>query len=329
MALIADHRRTEIHATDLVPQDQGWSATRKELVAPTQHGEKGSEQIFPFIGQSIFKSIGSSAVLDAREDALCDQPMQALGQNVGGDAKFRLQIIEPTKLEKSSSQDPEAPTITDHFVGSGHRTGPLAFERCRVRRAATVTVMGHGNETSPRAIPIADLTGCNFFLTVGTDHNRTARRLTYRVGQLQRFFVGAREPAITECHQTQQYRVQGFTRFGEPVFPPWGAPHVELCVEQPVFDEALQAVREGRAGQTENFLELFKTRRAEVTLAQDHETPAVANDVNGASDGAAAFSKMGSHLGRNCRINFCSIQGPKTAAQNKTCKLRGRTASCK
>jgi hypothetical protein len=98
-----------------VPQDQVVCRPKGISRQPSMARMAIPNRSFPFIGQSIFKSIGSSAVLDTCENALRDQPMQALGQNVGGDAKFRLQIIEPTKLEKSSSQDPEAPTITDHF----------------------------------------------------------------------------------------------------------------------------------------------------------------------------------------------------------------------
>ena len=71
-------------------------------------------------------ALGPLAVADALEDALLDEPVEPVSEDVAGDAEAFLEFVEAAQSEEVVADDLERPALTHDLEGSGDRA-VLAF----------------------------------------------------------------------------------------------------------------------------------------------------------------------------------------------------------
>src|SRR5207244_1117386 len=78
-------------------------------------------QVAALAGELIFVALGALGVANSLEDALLDQPVQAVGQDVAGDAQALLEVIEAAQAEKRVADDQQRPALADDLERAGDR----------------------------------------------------------------------------------------------------------------------------------------------------------------------------------------------------------------
>src|SRR5262245_26199672 len=133
-AMVAQDRRIEIVATFVVFEDQRWLAPRKPIIAPTQHRDQRPVEILSLSGQRIFVTFGLIMIFAPYEDPFRDEPVEAVGEDVRGDTKLVLKIVEAACAEERFTNDHKAPAVANHFQGLRDRTWTAAVEDGRIGR---------------------------------------------------------------------------------------------------------------------------------------------------------------------------------------------------
>ena len=67
----------------------------------------------PFGVSAVLVSLGPLAVADALEDALVDEPAEAVGEDVARDAEALLELVEAAAAEEGVADDQERPALAD------------------------------------------------------------------------------------------------------------------------------------------------------------------------------------------------------------------------
>src|ERR687892_2000077 len=73
---------------------QEWRLLAHVGVAPLPERGEGDAQVAAFVGEPVLVALGPLAVADTLEDSLLDEPVQPVGEDVAGDAKALLQLVE-------------------------------------------------------------------------------------------------------------------------------------------------------------------------------------------------------------------------------------------
>ena len=88
-------------------------------------------KIFSRLGWQVLVPGRAGLVRLAENEPFIGQPGQAVGQDVGGDAKRLHQFVEPSQAEQKIAQYEDAPSITEHRDRGGDRTDIRIFARWR------------------------------------------------------------------------------------------------------------------------------------------------------------------------------------------------------
>jgi hypothetical protein len=92
--------------------------------------------------------------------------------------------------------------------------------------------------------------------------------------------------AVAPLHQRDQHRPEVYALVGEPVLEALGALLVGALLEDPLVDEAPQAVGQDVARDAEVILEVVEAPHAEEGVADDQHRPAVPDPLQRAGDRA-------------------------------------------
>ena len=106
-----------------VQQIDGRSGKTCPLVAPLHERDVDREQRTPFGGESILIEVacGVLSIASTLQNAVVDEPVQALGEDVAGQSDTALEVLEPPGAVERLSQDHPHPALPDDRGGAGDR----------------------------------------------------------------------------------------------------------------------------------------------------------------------------------------------------------------
>jgi hypothetical protein len=73
--------------------------------------DQGDVEVKPHARELVVVAILPDAVRDGLEDPLFDQPVEAIGEDVAGDAEALLELVEPSKTQEGVPNDQEGPPL--------------------------------------------------------------------------------------------------------------------------------------------------------------------------------------------------------------------------
>ena len=74
-----------------------WRLLAEVPVAPLSQASERHGEVSALGGEPVLVALGALAGADAREDALLDQPVEPVGEDVAGDSEALLELIEATQ----------------------------------------------------------------------------------------------------------------------------------------------------------------------------------------------------------------------------------------
>lgn len=113
VALVADHRSMKIMPAFRMMQQQRQLPFRVPPVSPGQHGDERPIEIPAHVRQQIFVAFRRVLIETPVKHSLSHKARQPIGQDVGSNAKFRLDFVITAICKKSLANDHEAPFIAD------------------------------------------------------------------------------------------------------------------------------------------------------------------------------------------------------------------------
>src|SRR6202041_4019930 len=116
-------------------------------------------------------ALGRCLIETAVKHALRNQARQPVGEYVGGDAQFRLDLVIPAIGKKSLSYNHEAPFVADDLQCARHRTWPPQHEPAAVGRAPCVPPGLCSFAAGARAVSVLNRPWFEFGRTCGTGHD--------------------------------------------------------------------------------------------------------------------------------------------------------------
>ena len=79
-----------------VEGESGWAAGgRVVAVAPFHEHDQGGPELASLVGEHVLRPAGPLGVRNAFEQLLVAQPLEPVGEDVGGNPEFRLELLEP------------------------------------------------------------------------------------------------------------------------------------------------------------------------------------------------------------------------------------------
>ena len=108
-------------STGLVCYLQRRTAGRGPAVAPLAHGVDDGPQIAALFGEMIGGAGWIILVRHPGQDAVLDQAVQTLGEDIARDAEACLELIEAADSQERVAHDQQTPPLTDHLEALGHR----------------------------------------------------------------------------------------------------------------------------------------------------------------------------------------------------------------
>jgi hypothetical protein len=82
------------------------------------------QQVAALVGEAIGDLAPVDGVRLAPQDAVLDQPREAVGKNVAGDAEGRLELLEMDEAVERGAQDQERPALAHRLQRGGDRALP-------------------------------------------------------------------------------------------------------------------------------------------------------------------------------------------------------------
>src|ERR1700738_610725 len=96
-----------------VAQQRWRLSSRVPAVSPGQHGDEWPVEIPAHVSQQIFVALRRTLIEEPVKNALGNKARQPVGQDVGGDAQFRLDLVVTAVAEESLANHHEAPLVAD------------------------------------------------------------------------------------------------------------------------------------------------------------------------------------------------------------------------
>src|ERR1700730_6193855 len=90
-------------------------------VAPLPQPDQGDVEVQALLGQLVVVAIGPAAVWHSLEDPLVDELVEPGRQDVAGDPKALLELIETAKAQERISDDQQGPAFADDLERAGNR----------------------------------------------------------------------------------------------------------------------------------------------------------------------------------------------------------------
>jgi hypothetical protein len=76
--------------------ESGWAARgRVVAVSPFHEHDEGGPELAALVGEDVLRPPGSLRVRNAFEQLLVTQPLEPVGEDVGGNPQLRLELLEP------------------------------------------------------------------------------------------------------------------------------------------------------------------------------------------------------------------------------------------
>src|SRR5215813_10344962 len=95
-------------------------------ITPTEQRDDHRVQIAAFFGQLVLEARRPLLIADALEDAVLDELLQAVGEDMAGGAEVGLKFLEAARAQKGLAQDEQRPAIADHRQAARDRASLLA-----------------------------------------------------------------------------------------------------------------------------------------------------------------------------------------------------------
>ena len=123
-AFRTDHPHPDSVPTRLVQQVNWGGRQTGPFVTPLHQGDVDRKQRASFVGQPILVEFarGVLGVGPPLQDALGDEPVEAVGEHVASQADAPLVILEPPGAVERLAQDQPDPAFADDGRGTGYRT---------------------------------------------------------------------------------------------------------------------------------------------------------------------------------------------------------------
>ena len=117
---LGDESGDEGPAIALAARARRWLVAQVS-VAPLSETDQGNVEVKPHARELIVVAILPGAVGDGLEDPLFDQSVEAIGEDVAGDAEALLELVEPSKTEEGIPNDQEGPPLAHKLEGPRDR----------------------------------------------------------------------------------------------------------------------------------------------------------------------------------------------------------------
>jgi hypothetical protein len=98
-----------------------WWLVAQVLVPPLPETDQGDMEVKPHAREPVVVTILPDAVRDGLEDPLFDQSVEAIGEDVAGDAEALLELVEPSKTQEGVPNDQEGPPLAHKLEGARYR----------------------------------------------------------------------------------------------------------------------------------------------------------------------------------------------------------------
>ena len=95
--------------------------SHKYLSPPLPETDQGDVEVKPHTRELVVVAILPGAVRDGLEDPLFDQSVEAIGEDVAGDAEALLELVEPSKTQEGVPNDQEGPPLAHKLEGARYR----------------------------------------------------------------------------------------------------------------------------------------------------------------------------------------------------------------
>jgi hypothetical protein len=91
------------------------------LVAPLSETGEGDVEVTPLSREPVLEPLRALAVAHLLQDALLHQAVQAVGENVTGDAEALLELVEAAEPEERVADNQQRPALADDLERPGDR----------------------------------------------------------------------------------------------------------------------------------------------------------------------------------------------------------------
>ena len=232
----------------------------------------------PFSVRRYSKRSGKILILAPVEDAVRHQPVEPIGQDIGGDPQLALQLVELANPEERFADHHEAPAVADHLERLRDRARAPAIEHRGIGRSPVSLGVEHRACAGAGTVSVGHRRGRHFLLAVRARRHRAADRAADVVDQVDRRLFRAAQPFVAECEQRQHDRVEVDAHAGEAILGSLRALGILHPAQQALRREHAQPLGQRLARDAERRLKGLEPGRGEVALAQDEKRPAVAQD---------------------------------------------------
>jgi beta-phosphoglucomutase-like phosphatase (HAD superfamily) len=120
-AVRADRPGLDDRSTGLVSDLQRRTAGRGPSVAPLAHGVDDGPQIAALVGEMIRGAGWMLLVRHPGQNAVLDQPVQTLREDIARDAEACLELIEAADYQQCVAHDQQTPPLADDLEALGDR----------------------------------------------------------------------------------------------------------------------------------------------------------------------------------------------------------------
>jgi hypothetical protein len=97
-----------------VEGESGWAAWRRVVaVTPFHEHNQGGPELTSLVGEHVLRPTGPLRVRDAFEQSLVAQPLEPVGEDVGGNPELRLEVLEARETDEGVAEDQQRPAFAD------------------------------------------------------------------------------------------------------------------------------------------------------------------------------------------------------------------------
>jgi hypothetical protein len=114
---LGDESGYEGPAIALASRDRWWLVAQV-FVPPLPETYQGDVEVKPHARELVVVAILPRAVRDGLEDPLFDQSVEAIGEDVAGDAEALLELVEPSETQEGVPKDQEGPPLAYELEGT-------------------------------------------------------------------------------------------------------------------------------------------------------------------------------------------------------------------
>jgi hypothetical protein len=92
---------------------------RVVAVAPLHERDDRRPEVDALLAEAVLEALGALLVAPALEQALLGQALEAIGQDVAGDAEAALEVVEAADAQEGVADDEQRPAVAEDLEGAG------------------------------------------------------------------------------------------------------------------------------------------------------------------------------------------------------------------